>query len=130
MLVKLNLSRAASKMRPQESEQRRAPRPTRKPAAPNPLHQTSPAEPAPLPVAAQPEPVVVPPPPEASAPAAAPKKAWPVKSKRPRFIRVQAEKHERATAAPLPPPSTKLNARLMTKNLALPPKTDATTPLR
>jgi hypothetical protein len=117
MLVKLNLSRAASKMRLQEPEQRRVPRPAQKPVAPYPAPQKPPAEPAPEPVAVTAEPAVV-------APAPAPKKAWPVKSKRPRFVRAKAQKPDRAAAAPLPPPSTSLFARLMTKHLVLPPKAD------
>src|SRR4051794_24840651 len=114
-------------MRVQEPEQIQGRKPAKK-AAPNPVPETPPAEVAPVPVAGSAEPVAVTPPPQTPAPAA--KKAWPVKSKRPRFVRPKAEKREGTAPAPLPPPSTRPAARLMTKNLALPPKTDGTTPLR
>lgn len=123
--MKLNLSRAAKKMRLQELEPHQAPRIEKKPPT-KPAPQAPPAEPAPEPVAVTAEPVVATPAPAATAP----KKAWPVKAKRPRFVRPKTERWDRATAAPLPVPSMNVFARLMTKNLAIPPKDDATKPLR
>jgi hypothetical protein len=44
------------------------------------------------------------------------------KPKKPRFVRKKKEKQPEAKAAPLPPRSTKANAKLMTKGMAVPPK--------
>ena len=120
----MNLSRAAKKFRAQMPQQPAAPRPARAKGAKTP--------PAPPPV---PEPVVAAPPPapaplpEPVAPVAVPpKKGWPVKAKRPRFVREKVEKRERAAAPALPPRSTRPVARLLTRNLALLPKDDAGSP--
>lgn len=45
----------------------------------------------------------------------------PKKPKKPRFVREKKEKRPEAKA-PLPPRSTKANAKLMTKGMAVPPK--------
>ena len=124
----MNLSCAAKKFRAQMPQEPEAPK-----RAKNKHEKKTP--PAPPPVAV-PEPIVsvVPapePPPEPEAPeevpvdAPKPKKAWPVKAKRPRFVRENVEKRERPAVPPPPPPrSTKFAARLLTKNLAEPPKDD------
>lgn len=136
----MNLSRAAKKFRAQMPEEPKAVKSVKErkkqqklqaqapQTAPPPVVEATPpvveapaAGPLPEPVAvAAPEP---PPPPP-------PKKAWPVKAKRPRFVREQTERREQPEARPLPPRSTKLAARMMTQNLALAPKEDATKPLR
>ena len=59
-----------------------------------------------------------------------PRKARPVKANRPRFVREKAERRERPAAPALPPRSRKPAARLLTKNLALPPKGDGPTASR
>lgn len=139
--MKLNLSRAAKMFREAESKKSptTSPQPTapaaRKPPkakTPTPPPVPEPVLPEPEPVPPHPEPVVEPvqavaPAPE---PSAAPKKVWPAKAKRPRFVREQAEKRERAALPPLPPPSTRLTAKLMSKNLALPPKDEPPAPGR
>ena len=61
-------------------------------------------------------------------PAPPPKKVWPVKAKRPRFVRAQVERRERSAAPTLPPRSAKLSARLLTRNLTLPPKDEIKLP--
>jgi hypothetical protein len=126
----MNLSRAAKKFRAQEPEApKRAktkkqaktpPTPTPVPA-PEPVVETvTPVEPIPEPVAPAEDVELAPQQP------APPKRAWPVKAKRPRFVRERGEKHEQVAAPALPPRSTKPSARLLTKNLALPPKDDPT----
>jgi hypothetical protein len=115
--VKMNLSRAAKKFRTQIAQEPEALKSTRAKGvrtqpAPEPVLTAPPPAPEPLP-----EPIV----PVAPTPAT-PKKVWPVKAKRPRFVRVQVERRERSAAPALPPRSTKLSARLLTRNLAFPPK--------
>lgn len=122
----MNLSRAAKKFRaemPQETEASKTSKANKKaaraPAAPQSAVQA--VEPVVEPI---PEPAATAP---VSEPAPRPKKVRPEKVKRSRFVYVpqKAEQQERPAAAPLPPRSTKLTARLLTKNLALPPKDDA-----
>ncbi|MDB5306708.1 MAG: hypothetical protein JWO38_910 [Gemmataceae bacterium] len=108
----MNLSRAAKKLRALGPNEPVPPKPVvaKKPAkAPEP-------EPVTEPIVEAVEPVQEP---------AAPPEPLPVKAKRPRFVRAKTEKRERVTLPPLPPPSNKPAARLMTKNLSLPPKDDA-----
>lgn len=132
-LVKMNLSRAAKKFRDQMPQEPEAPKrandkkKTPPPPAPEPVVEAvmpvAPVEPTPEPV--------VEPPAEAAEPApetaGQPKKGRRVKAKRPRFVREKAEKRERVSLPPLPPPSNKLAAKLLTKNLALPPRDDGPT---
>jgi hypothetical protein len=125
VLVKMNLSRAAKRFRasmPKESDPPK-PVPSQKaakvPPKPDPIPEPV-QEPVVENVEPAPEPDV---PPEPAGPPAAPsRKVWRIKTKRPRFVREQAEKRERTTAPALPPRSTKPTARLLTKNLALLPK--------
>ncbi|AMV27333.1 hypothetical protein VT84_23235 [Gemmata sp. SH-PL17] len=71
---------------------------------------------------------VVPPPAVKELPAP-PKPVVPeVKKKRKRFVREKQEKRVEPTGPALPPRSSKVNAKLMTKGLALPPQDDATGP--
>lgn len=130
--MKMNLSRAAKKFRAQVSQEPEAPTPAnaqkknnaRPTPAPMPVLEpvvqaVEPVlEPVPEPVAAaeavEPAPV----------PVARPKKGWPVKAKRPRFVREKTERRERPMIPALPTRSTRPAARLLTKNLALPPKDD------
>jgi len=123
----MNLSRAAKKFRAQMPKE---------PEAPNRAQDKNkskipPITPA-LPLAVVSEPVVtVAPTPEPTpepvvpAPAPQPKKSWPVKAKRPRFVREKAEKRERRAPATTPPRSTKFAARLLTVNLVMPPKDES-----
>ncbi len=117
----MNLSRAAKKFRAQTPNQPAAPKPARAntpkaapPPAPPPAPQ--PAETA--------EPVAAVPAAEPT-PAARPKRAKPAKAKRPRFVRGKAERRERVSPPELPRGTTAA-ARVMTRNLALPPKDDRT----
>ncbi|HXD88878.1 MAG TPA: hypothetical protein VN641_20475 [Urbifossiella sp.] len=124
----MNLSRAAKKFRAQMPQEPEAPRraknkhekkaPPAPPAiaVPEPSVSVAPApEPTPEPVAQE----------EVAGGVPKPKKAWPVKAKRPRFVREKVEKRERPAVLPDPPPrSTNFAARLLTKNLAVPPKDD------
>jgi hypothetical protein len=50
--------------------------------------------------------------------------AEPPKPKRARFVREKKAPRQPVKLPPLPPPSKKLTAKLMSKNLALPPKED------
>ena len=128
-MVKMNLSRAAKKFRvqmPQEPEapkEARAKKKAQTPPTPVPLPVPEPVVETVTPREPVPEPVVpaevVQPAPVSSAPS---KKGWRVKTKRPRFVREGAENRERTTVPALPPRSTKLVARLLTKNLSLLPK--------
>jgi hypothetical protein len=126
----MNLSRAAKKFRTQIAQEPEAPKPAtarKQPkAAPAPIPVPEPVvvtvEPTPEPI---PEPVI---PAEVPAPTSQPKKAWPVKAKRPRFVREKVERRERTSAPALPPRSTRLVARLLTKNLALLPQDDSKSP--
>jgi hypothetical protein len=114
----MNLSRAAKKFRDQMQEPDAPKRAkARKKAQAQP---PAPAPAAPPPVVQVPAPAPEPVPPPAAEPT--PKKVWPVKSKRQRFVREKVEKLERAAPPPLQLGSTKPAARLMTKNLALLPK--------
>jgi len=124
--VKMNLSRAAKKFREQMPREPRAPKRAE-------AKKVALTPPAPVPV---PEPVVetIEPIPEPAAPARVaepvpqPKKVRPVKARRPRFVREKVERRDRTVAPALPPRSTKLVARLLTKNLALLPRDDAQSP--
>jgi hypothetical protein len=112
----MNLSRAAKKFRDQSE-----------PEAPKRAKARKKADtpPAPPPVVQPPEPVIQSPEPtpEPVVPApATPKKEWPAKAKRPRFVREKVEKRERVVVPPLQLGSTRPAARLLTKNLALLPK--------
>jgi hypothetical protein len=126
--VKLNLSRAAKKFKESEPRDTATPRPaaSKKPA-------TTPAPAKQREVAKQPEPLtqaaaetVEPATESTPAPAPEPK----VKTKRARFVfvRPKTEKKEQPTEQPveeapsLPTPSKKQSAKLMTKNISLPPK--------
>jgi hypothetical protein len=141
VLVTMNLSRAAKKFRALVPAEPEAPKPAKEkskkkaktppppapPPAPEPVVETStPTEPIPEPVveapaeAAPPEPV----------PAAQSRKAWSAKAKRPRFVREKAERRERVSLPALPPRSTTAAARVLTRNLALPPKDDTPKPGR
>jgi hypothetical protein len=133
----MNLSRAAKKFRALMPEEPTRPKPakgkgkkkakTPTPPAPQPVIETStPVEPTPEPVVEAPAEVTPPEP----VPAAPSKKVWPVKAKRPRFVRETAERRERVTLPALPPRSTKLTARLLTRNLALVPRDDTAKPGR
>src|SRR6185437_12214873 len=125
----MNLSRAAKKFRGQMPQEPEAPKRAKK------KHEKK-APPAPPPPVAVPDPIVsMPPAPEpppepvaheeVASDALKPKKVWPVKSKRPRFVREKVEKRERPAVLPAPPPrSTNFAARLLTKNLAVPPQDD------
>jgi hypothetical protein len=53
----------------------------------------------------------------------------PVVKKRERYVREKKEKRSEVEAAPLPPRSKKFFGKLMTKNLAIPPK-DEQKPMR
>jgi len=127
----MNLSRAAKKFRAQMPQEPEAPKQAKDKKKGKPPPPTTP-EPVPAPAVETVAPVEPNPEPEVPAeaagpdpvPDAQPKKVWPVKAKRPRFVREKAEKRERVTLPPLPPPSKKPAARLLTKNLALPPKDD------
>ena len=120
MLVKMNLSRAAKKLRDQTSKPPEALK-----SAPATKKTQSPPAPAAVPPAV--EPVAAPVPEvaaEAPEPAAAPpaQEEKPAKVKRPRFVREKSQKRERPAGTALPPRSTKATAQLLTKNLApLPP---------
>lgn len=59
--------------------------------------------------------------PEPEAPAPAPSVAA-ERPKMPRFVRPAAEKRAAASAAPLPPPTTKPAGKVMSRNLTLTPK--------
>jgi hypothetical protein len=129
MLVKMNLSRAAKKFRASMPNESDPPKliPSRKaakiPSNPDPIPQA-----VQEPVVEKTEPALVPDvPPELTAqpPAAPSRKAFRVKAKRPRFVREKGEKRERPAVLSLPPRSTKLTARLLTRNLSLLPKDDA-----
>ena len=130
--MKMNLSRAAKKLREQMPQVPVAP----KRAEAKKKSETPPAPP-PVPV---PDPVAetvasVEPLPEPAAevlavaevPAPPVQKTKPVKVKRPRFVREEAEKRERAEAPALPPRSSKPAARLLTQKLAIPPKDEGNT---
>jgi hypothetical protein len=135
VLVTMNLSRAAKKFRAQEPQAPKAARAkkAKSPPPPAPSPASEPVVEMSTPVEPIPEPVVEPPaeaaPPEV-VPAAPPGKAWLVKAKRPRFVRGKAERRERVALPALPPRSTKPAARLLTRNLTLPPKDDTPTPGR
>lgn len=127
----MNLSRAAKKFRAQMPQETEAPKRAKHKNKAN-------APPVPPPPVAVPEPVVtVAPMPEPTPepvvtaevhdPAPQPKKPWPVKAKRPRFVREKAERRERPAAPEMPPRSTTFAARIMTMNLVMPPK-DETLP--
>ena len=131
--MKMNLSRAAKKFRALMPDEPEAPKrakskkqnaqPTPPPPAPQPVVETiKPADPVP-------EPELPESPAEATTPvpAAPSKKAWRVKTKRPRFVREKAERRERVPVPALLGRSAKPVARLLTKNLALPPKDDPKT---
>jgi hypothetical protein len=118
------LSRLAKKFRELEPQQNptQAPSKSKKAKKAAAVQPAAPvAAPAPQVVAA-PEPVAPPEPPK-------PGKRQQEKVKRPRFVYV-ATKSERKPLAPKPavqpPPISKLSARIMTQNLALPPEDDAT----
>jgi hypothetical protein len=131
VLVQMNLSRAAKRFRGSMPKKSDPPKPV-----PSRKAVTVPPKPDPIPEPVR-EPVVekvepapepdVPPQPAGQPPPAPSKKAWRVKTKRPRFVREKVEKRERATALALPPRGTTPAARLLTKNLSLPPKDE---PLR
>jgi hypothetical protein len=139
-LVKMNLSRAAKQFRAQMPEEPQAPKrakaskKSKAPPPPPPVADPAVADPAvsqPVdeavtPIDPIPEPEV---PAEAATPAPVPtapsKKAWRVKPKRPRFVRETTERRERVAAPVQSPRSTKPAARLLTKNLSLPPKDDS-----
>jgi len=112
------LSRLAKKLRESEPDQNGDASASRK----GKKHKTAPAPTAPVAVAA-PTPVA---PPEPAAPPEPPKpgKRQQEKVKRTKFVYV-AEKNERKPLPPKatvqPPPVTRLAARMMTQNLALPP---------
>src|SRR4051812_10776800 len=111
----MNLSRAAKKFRTQIAREPEAPKPAGAKSAKTPPPVPEPVVAAPPPA---PEPIPEPVAPVA-APPAPPKTVWPVKAKRPRFVRVQVERRERSAAPTLPPRSAKLSARLLTRNLTL-----------
>jgi hypothetical protein len=110
-----NLASTKSKKNKKAKESDAVPSAT---TAPAPAPQAV-AAPEPLPA---PEPVAPPEPPK-------PGKRQQEKVKRPRFVYVPT-KTERKPLAPKPavqpPPISKLSARIMTQNLALPPEDDAT----
>lgn len=130
----MNLSRAAKKFRDQMPKPLEAAKPARakkekKPKvadgpepAPQAVEPVAVAEPTPAPVVEAPAPVAE----AAPAQSAQPKKAWPEKVKRPRFVfvREKTEKREQTPAPALPPRSTKFSAKLLTKHLAPPPADD------
>jgi hypothetical protein len=125
VLVKMNLSRAAKRFRASMPKESDPPKPIPSQKAAKVLPKPDPIpEPVREPVVEKVEPAPEPDVPlvPAGPPAAASKKAWPVKAKRSRFVREKGEKRERAPAPTLPPRSTKLTARLLTRNLALLPK--------
>jgi hypothetical protein len=125
----MNLSRAAKKFRDQTPRPVKAPRPAPSKSEKN-LPPPAPVpEPVPQPVEliAPAEPVVETIPEVAAevpttTPDAPAKKSWPEKTKRPRFVRATTEKRERASVPVLPPRSANLAAKLLTKNLIVPPK--------
>jgi hypothetical protein len=132
-LVKMNLSRAAKKFRAQMPHEPEAPKPgktkkSRPPTAPIPVPAPEPVVETVTPIESIPEPAASPFEVAEAASPTTPKKVWPAKAKRPRFVRERVEKRERPAAAALPPRSTKFAARLLTKNLAVPPKDDAKLP--
>ena len=140
----MNLSRAAKKFRAEMPTEPKALKPVQErklqqklkaqaqQAAPEPVPEAAPQIEAVTPVEVVeepalaagpcPEPVDIDPTEPAAPPA--PKKAWRVKVKRARFVREQAERRERPQTPALPSRSTKLTARMMTQNLAVPPKDD------
>ncbi|MBA4189827.1 MAG: hypothetical protein C0467_17735 [Planctomycetaceae bacterium] len=113
-MAKQNLSRAAKKHLLADSQ------PTKK-QAPKVVPPTAKAAPAPAKVVAPPPP---PPAPVVPEPVAPPVVEVPAeKPKRPRFVREKVEKKPQPKpAAPLPPRSKKIVAKLMSKNLAIPPE--------
>jgi hypothetical protein len=120
----MSLSRAAKKFRAQMPKKKpEAPKHTEvkrqdAPPAPQPVEPVQAIEPPAEPEAIAPVAVME------DAPASPPKKVWPAKAKRRRFVREQAEKRERTSGPALPPRSTKFTAQLLTKNLSLTPATD------
>ena len=126
--MKMNLSRAAKKFHaemPQVPEAPKRAKDKKKSNAPPPVAVPEPV----VTVAPTPEPTPVPMvPDEVPAPAPQPRKAWPVKAKHPRFVREKVERRERPATPALPPRSTKFTARLLTMNLAVPPKEDVPPP--
>jgi hypothetical protein len=138
-LFTMNLSRAAKKFRqsedPKESKRKaakskaaapdQAPEAAKAPEAVKPPEPVQVPEPEPEPVAELAEPVQ---PAEAAVPDE-PKK------KRPRFVFVRqktdkVETQDQPKLPPLPQPSKKVSAKLMSKNLALPPKEEQIKVLR
>ena len=117
----MNLSRAAKKFRTSESNPSPRPIKSKKPEKlPDPIiEKAEPVVEQVVPVIERVEPVV-----EQVVVAPPPPKIWPVKQKRLRFVREQVEKRERVNLPPLPS-SRKFFARLMTQNLAVPPKDEA-----
>ncbi len=103
-MAKKPLSREAKKHKEKEEE---SPRPTAKKAI-----VKVPEKKVATPIA-PPEPVI--------APVVEPKI---VKIKKPRFVREKKEKKPQTNAAPLPPRSTKAAAKIMSKKLAIPLKTE------
>jgi hypothetical protein len=122
----MNLSRAAKKFRdqlePEAPKRAKARKKAETPPAPAPVVQTPEPVPAPELVILQPEHTPEPVVPVATVEPFPPKQVWPAKTKRPRFVRAKAEKRERTVVLPLQLGSTKPAARLLTSNLALPPK--------
>jgi hypothetical protein len=108
----MNLSRAAKKFRTLETKSAK-PVTSKKPETrPEPTVKKAEAIAEQVaPVIELAKPVVVAPPP----------KVWPVKQKRTRFVREKAERRERTNLPPLAS-SQNFFTRLMTQNLAVPPK--------
>jgi len=122
-MAKQNLSRQAKKHLDETSQPAKK-ADLRKVATP-PKQAVAPPKPA----AAPPKPAVAPPKPVVPEPVVvAVSPPPPEKTKRPRFVREKVEKKPEAKtkALPLPPRSKKLVAKLMSQNLAIPPKDDRT----
>lgn len=116
-MSKHGLSRQAKKYRDESREPGKKPTPSPKQVVPPPAQPAVPPPPQPV---VQEESVAQP---TTAAPDPQPEVPKPKRS-RVVFVRPKVEKKPQTKVVPLPPRSAKLNAKLMSKNLVLPPKED------